>query len=241
MHYVISDVHGDKEKFFKLLKKINFKKRDTLYIIGDLIDRGEDGIELLKYVMEQKNIVLLKGNHERDMCRAICHDNTEISPAVLDLFELWFSNGGKVTYQKLLKESPERAAQIIDYVSSLRNHTIVSVRMKKYLLVHAGIVMKPELSFIDNLEINAAYDFVCDIREGYLDAEWLLPCYIVTGHTPVDCLPEYMKEMNEENKKRCAEHRIVFQGKKIFIDCGCGNGKHLGCLRLEDKSEYYIE
>lgn len=238
-NYVMSDVHGNKEKFFKLLEQIKLRKRDTLYILGDLIDVGEDGIELLKYVMEQKNIVLLKGDHERDMCAAICQERAGVSPAVLDLFETWFNNGGKVTYQKLLDEPSDRAAQIVRYVQNPRDHALVSVRGKTYLLAHAGVALRPELSFVDNLEVNTAYGLIYDIREEYLSAEWQLPCYIVTGHTPVANLPEYMKEMTEENKKRCLAHKIVFHGKKIFIDCGCNDGGTLGCIRLEDRAEFY--
>ena len=238
-NYVMSDVHGNKEKFFKLLEQIKLRKRDTLYILGDLIDIGEDSIELLKYVMEQKNIVLLKGDHERDMCAAICQESAGVSPAVLDLFNAWFSNGGKVTYQKLLNEPSTSATQIVRYVRELRDHALVSVRGKAYLLAHAGIAIRSELSFVDNLEVNTAYGLIYDIREEYLSAEWPLPCYIITGHTPVARLPEYIKEMPEEAQKRCFDHKIAFHGKKIFVDCGCGNGGALGCIRLEDQAEFY--
>ena len=40
MNYVISDIHGCYEQYIKLLDKIHFSERDTLYLLGDLVDRG---------------------------------------------------------------------------------------------------------------------------------------------------------------------------------------------------------
>ena len=38
--YVISDIHGEYELFMKMLEKIKFQNTDTLYILGDILDRG---------------------------------------------------------------------------------------------------------------------------------------------------------------------------------------------------------
>lgn len=41
MHYVMSDIHGNKEAFDTVLSMINLQPEDYLYILGDVIDRGE--------------------------------------------------------------------------------------------------------------------------------------------------------------------------------------------------------
>ena len=65
MIYVTSDLHGyPLEKFIDMLKSVNFSEADTLYILGDVIDRGKDGIKLLKWCMQQDNVELILGNHE---------------------------------------------------------------------------------------------------------------------------------------------------------------------------------
>ena len=64
MHYVMSDIHGAYDRFLKMLKKISFSKEDVLFIIGDIPSRGKQTFELLDYVMNQENIVHIKGNHE---------------------------------------------------------------------------------------------------------------------------------------------------------------------------------
>lgn len=44
-NYVCSDIHGMKGSYKEALKKLN--EDDVLYILGDAIDRGDDGIEIL--------------------------------------------------------------------------------------------------------------------------------------------------------------------------------------------------
>ena len=47
MTYVMSDIHGNYYAFKKMLEQINFSDKDLLYIAGDLVDYGEEGIELI--------------------------------------------------------------------------------------------------------------------------------------------------------------------------------------------------
>ena len=54
MNYVISDIHGCYEQYMKLLDKIHFSERDMLYLLGDLVDRGPDPMEVVKDVMLRK-------------------------------------------------------------------------------------------------------------------------------------------------------------------------------------------
>ena len=68
-HYAISDVHGMYEPYMEVIKKLG--KDDTLFILGDAIDRGEDGIKIILDIIEKyknqdngPNITLLLGNHE---------------------------------------------------------------------------------------------------------------------------------------------------------------------------------
>mgnify|MGYP004671963733 FL=1 len=64
MHYVMSDIHGCYEEFIEMLELINFKNEDDLYILGDILDRGENPIKILQYIKNKSNIHMLLGNHE---------------------------------------------------------------------------------------------------------------------------------------------------------------------------------
>ena len=44
MNYVISDIHGCYKEFKTLLKNIGFSSADTLFVLGDMVDRGPDPI-----------------------------------------------------------------------------------------------------------------------------------------------------------------------------------------------------
>ena len=65
MTYVMSDLHGMYNEFMQMLELIKFSEEDTLYILGDIIDRGDKPLEIVDYVIEHKNIILLRGNHEQ--------------------------------------------------------------------------------------------------------------------------------------------------------------------------------
>lgn len=68
-HYAISDIHGMYDAYEEAISKLN--KKDHLYIIGDVIDRGPDGIKILLDIIERQKdsqngpeITFLLGNHE---------------------------------------------------------------------------------------------------------------------------------------------------------------------------------
>ncbi|WP_291723089.1 metallophosphoesterase [Bernardetia sp.] len=68
--FAISDIHGCGKTFMYLVEDIlNLKKNDQLFILGDLIDRGENSILLLNYILEKQQegyqIFVLIGNHEQ--------------------------------------------------------------------------------------------------------------------------------------------------------------------------------
>ena len=66
--YVTSDIHGCYEQFIRLLHKISFSQDDTLYILGDIIDRGPDSVDMIRWVMQAPpNVHFMLGNHEQMM------------------------------------------------------------------------------------------------------------------------------------------------------------------------------
>lgn len=68
MIYVTSDLHGyPLEKIKDMLNKVGFSNDDFLFVLGDVIDRGEDGIKIFKWMMAQPNMELIMGNHEAMM------------------------------------------------------------------------------------------------------------------------------------------------------------------------------
>jgi len=64
--YVIGDVHGCYSSLKELVKKIDFNpKKDTLWFVGDIINRGPESLKCLKYVKKLgKSAKMVLGNHE---------------------------------------------------------------------------------------------------------------------------------------------------------------------------------
>ena len=96
MVYCISDIHGDYERYIAMLNFINFSDDDTLYVLGDVIDRGKQGVEILLDIMGRPNVFMIMGNHEQ-MCLATLGRYSEIGAR-----QLWQQNGGSVTYRALV-------------------------------------------------------------------------------------------------------------------------------------------
>ena len=70
--WVIPDIHGHLNTLKSLIEtRINLSRLDSVYFLGDYIDRGPDSKGVLDYIMnlqkENYDIHCLKGNHE-DIC-----------------------------------------------------------------------------------------------------------------------------------------------------------------------------
>lgn len=61
--YVMSDLHGRLDLFDEMIRQIDFSDSDTLYILGDVVDRGGN-LDLLFKLQNMKNVKLILGNHE---------------------------------------------------------------------------------------------------------------------------------------------------------------------------------
>ena len=99
MHYVIADPHGEYDRFQRMLERIGFSDGDTLYLLGDAVDRGGiGGVDLLLDVMARPNAVMLLGNHETMCLKAMDHPDDQRA------VNHWRRNGGQVTYEALLRQ-----------------------------------------------------------------------------------------------------------------------------------------
>lgn len=236
--YVCSDIHGAYDKFIKLLKKINFNNEDTMYILGDVIDRGKDSIPLLQDIMSRDNIILLLGNHELMMYDALFGTKSD--------YRIWNRNGGYSTYSQFILLSKIEQEIMFDYFIHL---PIVvpdlEVNNKHYYLSHASFISNPTITGRENIKTIG--------REDLIEAVW-------SRNYPYINIKDNPAYPIHKNKTLIAGHTItgkligssenkIFHGCKghyINIDCGCslysrGNEKgKLGCLCLNTLKEYYI-
>lgn len=62
--YCVSDPHGHYDKYRQVLLVIDLRPQDTLYVLGDVVDRDLDGIKILLDMMARPNVVPILGYHE---------------------------------------------------------------------------------------------------------------------------------------------------------------------------------
>lgn len=220
MIYVMSDLHGRGGAFYRMLEQICFGEEDHLYILGDVIDRGPDGVALLQDVLKRPNVTLLRGNHEQMMLDALLDPNPMESPRM----KAWYLNGCRPTFEALQRLSAEAFGQLIRAVSALPMELELDVGDRHFRLVHAA----PDYTY------DALTDLRCTRRhhmlwtripeDAWLDANETL----IFGHTQTLM---YTKE---------SPQRIWHGKNRIDIDCGCAREKgRLACLRLDDMREFY--
>lgn len=115
MIYVLADIHGNERRFNSILKQIDLQSEDSLYILGDVIDRHPGGIRILRRIMSMPNAKMLLGNHEYMMLRALgfpYDDNWDDGGALAH----WYRNGGKVTHDYLKRIQKSLRQAIVDYL-----------------------------------------------------------------------------------------------------------------------------
>ena len=105
MTYAISDIHGRYDRYTALLERINLRDEDTLYVLGDVIDRGPDGCKILLDMMARPNVLPILGNHELTaticlpwLLREVTNQNiTELGETQVAALGEWITNGGNTT------------------------------------------------------------------------------------------------------------------------------------------------
>ncbi|WP_114971036.1 symmetrical bis(5'-nucleosyl)-tetraphosphatase [Rhodoferax ferrireducens] len=123
--YLIGDVQGCDSALQRLLDEISFSaSRDTLYLLGDLVNRGPDSAGVLRRVMGYGAAVqCVLGNHDLHLL-AIAHGVRKLSR--------------KDTLNGIL-DAPDRQA-MLDWLRWQRMAILQDVAGHEVLMVHAGVL-----------------------------------------------------------------------------------------------------
>lgn len=229
MTYVISNIHGYYEKFKAMLDKINFSDSDTLYVLGDTIDIGNDSLSVLSFMKEHPNIIPIAGNHEYHCYKCMnmlvpdMNSDSQISNSHLDSFRNWLEIGGISMMDELRNISDAEKNDIMEYLSSFKPYVTVEVGDKKFILVHSGLDNFAQDKKPDDYSIEELLFSTPDYERVYFKN-----IYLVTAHARVCDI--------------CNTDRntIFIKNNHIAINCRTDCDDRLACLRLEDFCEFYI-
>ncbi len=208
--FAIGDIHGCLEKLEELMAKLDIdRQKDTLVFIGDYIDRGKSGKEVVDYVInlqgQYHNVVCLLGNHEQ-MFMQYLEGSDE---------ELYLGNGGVSTlssYEIFLSDNIEkRRGKIPEAHWKFYESLLPYYETDGYIFVHAGI--RPGVPLKEQ-----TLDDLLWIRYEFIENEKDFGKTVIFGHTPL------MSPLIEKNK--------------IGIDTGAVYGGKLTCVELPEIKIY---
>ena len=125
--FVISDIHGCYQTFCKLLKKVEFEKKDQLFVIGDMVDRGPYSMMVLEKIIslieDGYQVFPLRGNHEQ-----IFLNLQKTATADLFIFAKRQNALQLLNEKYLLRKDVARFIEFLPYYYETEDH----------FLVHAG-------------------------------------------------------------------------------------------------------
>ena len=231
--YVISDIHGMYDKFIGLLDKIGFGDDDTLYILGDVLDRGPDPIKTLYKIYEMPNAVFMIGNHELmayDCLKLMMKEITDealdgIDPEMYGQLSNWLIyNGGETTLKEFRALDTDSRQDVIEMIGDGDIYEELTVNGQKYLLVHAGLGnFEPDKDMEDYSLKELLWD-----RADY-DTRYFEDVCVVTGHTPTQLIED------------CPNPGYIFKkNNHIAIDCGAYHPTgRLAAICLDTQEEFY--
>ena len=110
MIYIMSDIHGNMRRFRSVMEQIKLQPEDTLYVLGDVVDRFPYGITILQELMAMPNVKMLLGNHEYMMLNVMDENYVDSGLSVTDLwnaYPLWLDNDGWVTSRLWKSSAPK--------------------------------------------------------------------------------------------------------------------------------------
>ncbi len=233
MTYVISDIHGDFDRYEKMLDLINFdEERDVLFVLGNVIDGGEDSFKLLLDMSSRPNVYPIMGEHEYialPLLEKLSGDIGEKAIASFDAetmqsFMKWGKMGGQETVLKFRELDKEDREWVVEYLEEFMPYEEIEVGGRTFVLVHAGLDNFSKSRELDDYDIEELIHTVPDWSKIYFEDKTL-----VVGHTPT-------VEINPSSKGR-----IWNLNGTVALNCGSSFGLPLGCLRLDDMEEFYVD
>ena len=229
--YAFTDLHG----MYPLWEQIRdyCDETDKLIFLGDACDRGDEGLKIIKELLQDKRVIYIKGNHENFLEDI----GVEVMEGHYSNIPLWKMNGGFQTLQDF--EKLDEMSQLW-YIRKMKDlATIVEYTNKKgqkILLSHAGFT--PTLEPLEN-EVE---DYYWDRQHFWSD--WWPPeeeykeTYIVHGHTPCYYLIKTLHNTLQKYEQERGINPVYYcHGHKIDLDTASFD---TGCAVLFDLDELKV-
>jgi len=214
----VSDIHGNLPYLRALLDKTGFSQRDILLVLGDFVEKGEQSLETLRFLME------LHRTHEVHVLRGNCdgwHMGDVMDPAVLEnsvrrylrsqkpgrgpglLIQMCRDAGiplDENDIPSMLRRLEDHFSPELSFIRSLPH----IIETERFTFVHGGL---PDDGPLEAMEPGRCMRCDAFLRQDRKFRKW-----VVAGHWPVML---YRRDI-------CQADPIVDREKRIVsIDGGC--------------------
>ena len=210
-YFIVSDLHSFATELKTALKRAGFQKTNKehcLVVIGDVFDRGDETVELYKFLssIPKKRCILIKGNHEylaKELINKRWPDSYDFSNHTVDTF-------CHIAHRSIsdLHQGYASWKEITDYVKSSKiwawlnsKQWVNYFELGPYIFTHSFIPVRIQEKYKQVLSIYNPYDLsgkAFEYREDWRNAtnyEW----EDATWGDPVDYYKAGLFE--EESKK----------------------------------------
>ena len=230
MTYVVSNLYGRFDKYEKLIKKINFKESDVLYILGNVVDFGEDSIKLVNELSAQYNIYTVLGEHDykayvllSEFDRILgegCAPSANFSKEMIE----WAQNGGQSTLEAFKDADADEKEGFLDYLSDLPVFEEVALKNgKEFVLTCRGIDNFDKNADLYDYELDSFINGYLDIEKTYFNDKTMVVGYLDYEHTPAG-----------------RAGKIAAKNNNIALACDMSENDDVVCVCLETNDEYYV-
>lgn len=231
MLYAMSDLHGEYQKYLAMLEKIKFNQEDTLYLLGDLVDRGPEPVKILQDIIKRPNVYPLMGNHEvmavyilKQLLLEVTEETiSQVDTYLMENIFIWQRNGGGVTLEQFQALPPRERRQLLEFMEGFGWYETVDVGQRAFLLVHAGLGNYRPGKKLEEYSLEELTMVRPDYQTQYFPDDSI---YVLSGHTPTKLLS--------------GKWEIYHSHNNIVLDCGAAIGGRLACLCLDTMEEFYL-
>lgn len=219
--FLIGDIHGEYDKFVNCLNHVGFDfNNDQLIQLGDVVDRGPKSFECVELLLNIKNLIAIRGNHDMCWYQSIVTGNQNVL----------YNQGGRQTYESYYNNCNEDVERNIPFthVQFFKNQLDYYIDNENNCFVHGGF--DPNNSIAHEEDPNILYwdRHLWQLAMKLQQQGKSLPMVdtfkmIYIGHSPTTYYGSKIP------LKAC---------NMINIDTGCGKGGLLTIYNLET-GEYY--
>ena len=222
MTYVTAGIYGQWDRYQRMLQAIDLKESDVLYVIGDVADYGEQGMEVLTDMSMRPNVYPVAGEHDFLALRMLngfdkmLKEGSMPAPEFAAEMTAWAADGGKPTLDGFRALDADMREGVLDYLSEFMLFEEVEVKDKDYVLVYAGIADFDPDTELDDYQPE---DFFVPAAAG---ERFFEDRTLIVGGAATE------------------SGRIEREEGIIRLNCGAKDGGKLACLCLETGEEFYV-